>query len=85
MRNHLWEDATILRERGRLVKKINITFFVENEVLNIFHSTIFSKKIIFSKVTAENFFFGRGGMNIFEDFQTLKAFFSKLCFLTSQL
>ncbi len=37
--------------------KININFFVKNEVSNIFHITIFSKKItIFSKITAKNNF-----------------------------
>ncbi len=36
VKNHLWEDMAVLRERGRLVTKINITFFVGNEVLNIF-------------------------------------------------
>ncbi len=38
--------------------KINITFFVGIEVLNIFHLTIFSKKTIFSKITAKNNFGG---------------------------
>ncbi len=48
----------VLRGRGRLGTKINITFFVGNEVLNIFHSTIFAKKTIFSKITAKIIFEG---------------------------
>ncbi len=44
VKNHLWEDITILRGRGCLATKININFFVRNKVLNIFHITIFSKK-----------------------------------------
>ncbi len=48
-KNHLWEDMTILREegfegRGTSGDKINTTFLKGNEVLNIFHSTTFSKK-----------------------------------------
>ncbi len=39
-KNHLCEDVTVLRERGCLVTKININFFVRNEVFNIFHVTI---------------------------------------------
>ncbi len=35
---------TILGGRGHLVTKVNIIFFVENEVLNTFHLTVFSKK-----------------------------------------
>ncbi len=31
-------------ERGRLTTKINITFFMGTEVLNIFHLTILKKK-----------------------------------------
>ncbi len=38
------EDIIILRGRRHLATKPNITFFVGNEVLNIFHLTIFSKK-----------------------------------------
>ncbi len=63
MKNHLWEDMTILRGRGRLATKININFLVRNEVLNIFYLTIFSRKIIFSKIIAKNNF---GGMTIFQ-------------------
>ncbi len=37
-------DMAILKGRGRLVTKINVTYFVGNVVLNIFHLTIFSKK-----------------------------------------
>ncbi len=44
---------TVLRGRGHLATKINITFFVIYENLNIFHLTIFSKKnkTISSKIT----------------------------------
>ncbi len=42
VKNHLWEVVTILRGKGRLATKINITFFVRNEILNIFHLSIFS-------------------------------------------
>ncbi len=38
-----WE-MTVSRGRDRLTTKINITFFVGNEVLNIFYLTIFLKK-----------------------------------------
>ncbi len=31
VKNHLYEDMTILRGRGCLVTKININFFVRNE------------------------------------------------------
>ncbi len=44
MKNHSWEDMTVLRGRMRLVTNISITFFKENDVLSIFHLTIFSKK-----------------------------------------
>ncbi len=40
---------------GCLATKINITFSVGIDVLNIFHLTIFSKKN-FLKITAENYF-----------------------------
>ncbi len=52
-----WE-LTILRGRRRLVMKINITFSVRNEVLNIFYLTIFLKRTIFSKITLNNNFWG---------------------------
>ncbi len=48
------------------VTKINTTFFVGNEVSNIFHLTIFSSTTIFSKITARNnfgrrdYFLGKG-------------------------
>ncbi len=44
-----------------MTTKININFFLRNEVLNGFHSTIFSKKkkgIVFSKITVTNNFWG---------------------------
>ncbi len=44
MKNHLWEDLTRLWERGYVATKINMTFFVGSEVLNIFHLPIFWKK-----------------------------------------
>ncbi len=41
--------------RGCLVTNININFFVRNEVLNIFRTTIFSKKKpIFSNIITKN-------------------------------
>ncbi len=42
--------------RGRLATKINVTFFVGIDVLNIFHLTTFLKKTIFSKIKANNYF-----------------------------
>ncbi len=39
---------------GRLATKINITFFVRNEVLNTFHLTIFLKRTIISKINFWN-------------------------------
>ncbi len=80
-RNHLWGDMTVLRGKVCLAIKINITFFVGNEVLNIFYSTIFLKKIVFSSDPKKIF----EGMTIFDYCKTLKVFFSKLCFLTFQL
>ncbi len=59
MKNHFWEDMTILRGRGRLATKININFLVGNEILNIFRLTIFKKKkTIFSKITRKKIFRG---------------------------
>ncbi len=55
-KNHLWEDMTVLRRRGRLMTKINTTFLVGNEVPNIFHRTTFLKKTIFFKIIAKNNF-----------------------------
>ncbi len=57
-----------LRGRTCLVTKININFFVRNEVLNIFHITIFSKNKTKqnSEITEKNNFFGVGGMTIFQ-------------------
>ncbi len=57
-KNHLWEDMTVLRGVGHLATKVNITFFVGVDVLNIFHLTTFSKKTIFSKISAKNYFWG---------------------------
>ncbi len=42
--------------RGRPATNINITFSVGINVLNIFRLTTFSKKTIFSKITAKNYF-----------------------------
>ncbi len=39
--------------------KININFFVRNEVLNIFRVTIFSKRTIFTKITVKKNYEGR--------------------------
>ncbi len=47
-----------LEGRGYLATKVNVTFFVDIDVLNIFHLTIFSKKAIFSKKTKKNYFHG---------------------------
>ncbi len=47
--NPFVEGMTILKGGGSLATKINITFFVCIEVLNIFHTIIFSKKGIFPK------------------------------------
>ncbi len=44
VKNHSWKDLNVLKGRGRLATKINITFFVGNEILNVFYLTIFSKK-----------------------------------------
>ncbi len=46
---------TLLMERGRLVTKINIIFLIGNEVLNIFHLTIFSKKNFSQNNCEKNF------------------------------
>ncbi len=43
VKTHLWDDMAILRGRSHLVTKINVTFFVGNGILNIFHLTIFFK------------------------------------------
>ncbi len=68
VKNYLWENIlTVLSEEGRLETKINISFRVDVEVLNIFHSTIFSKKKkkkIFSRITREKLFLG--SVTIFE-------------------
>ncbi len=42
--------------RVHLATKINITFFVRLEVLNIFHLTIFWGKTTFSEITVKNHF-----------------------------
>ncbi len=56
--NHTW-DMTVLKGRRPLVTKIDTTFFVENEVLNMFYLTIFSKKKnSISKITLKNNFWG---------------------------
>ncbi len=49
--------------RGRLGTKINITFFVGVEVLNIFHLIIFPKKNFFQSNSEKVFL---GCMTIFE-------------------
>ncbi len=58
---------TVLRGGKRLATKINLTFFVGIDVLNIFRLTPFLKKTLFSTIR-ENFvvFFGGGGVTIFE-------------------
>ncbi len=52
---------TILRGRGHLATKINITFLVENEVLNIFGWTILLKKKIQYFLKEPRFFLLGGG------------------------
>ncbi len=69
----MWEDMTILRGREHSATKISITFFVGNEVLNIFHLTIlfffFLEKTIFFKITAisnsrgHDHFYKKGALN----------------------
>ncbi len=56
-KNSFVERHDRLEGRERLVTKINITFFVDIDVLNIFHLTTFSKRTIFSK--SEKLFLGR--------------------------
>ncbi len=51
--------------KGRLATKINIIFFVGIDVLNIFYLTSFSKKTIFSKITAKNYFWGHSEFYLF--------------------
>ncbi len=36
-KSRLWEDMTVLRRGRRLATKINMTFFVSIDVLNIFN------------------------------------------------
>ncbi len=57
-------EMTVLKGRGRLPTKVNITFFVGNETLKIFYLTIFLKNTVFSKITAKNNVLE--GMSIFE-------------------
>ncbi len=58
--DRLGEDMAVLRRRGRLVTKINITFFVGNEVLNIFIEQFFQpkKKTYFPKYLQKIIFGG---------------------------
>ncbi len=52
----------VLRGGQRLATKINITFFLGIDVLNIFHFTTWKKKkTIFSKITVKNYFPRVGG------------------------
>ncbi len=44
---------SLLKGRGRRTTKMNITFFMGNEVLNIFHLTIFPKKATFLETMGE--------------------------------
>ncbi len=71
-KNHLWEDMTVLGGRGHLSTKVNITYVVGNEVLNIFHFTVFLTKIIFCKMTAKKNF-GLGGMASFQGKMTITS------------
>ncbi len=54
---------TILRGNWRLATKINRTFFVENEVLNIFNLTIFSKINVFQNNLKNNFWRRKEALN----------------------
>ncbi len=53
--NHFVWKHDRFEGRGRLGTKINVTFFVGIDVLNILHLTTFSKKTIFSKITVKNY------------------------------
>ncbi len=48
----------ILRRKRRLATKVNISFFVGNDVLNIFYVIIFLKKTIFLKWSQKTIFEG---------------------------
>ncbi len=51
-------SPSLLKGRGRLATKMNRTFFMENEVLNIFHWTVFLKKAVFLEKMGKNNFWG---------------------------
>ncbi len=55
---HLWEEMTHFEGRGHLATKINITFFVGIDVLNIFYLTTFSKKNNIFQNISEKLFLG---------------------------
>ncbi len=57
-KTRLSEGITVLRGGRCTETKINVTCFVGTEILNIFYLTIFSKKTIFSKITAKIIFGG---------------------------
>ncbi len=54
---------TIFSGKGYLVAKININFFITNEILSIFYLTIFSKKKNFQNNCEKSFL---EGMTIFQ-------------------
>ncbi len=57
------EDMTVLRRSKCLATKINTIIFIENYVLNSFHSIVFWGKPIFSKITTKKIL---AGITIFE-------------------
>ncbi len=51
-KKQFWGHGNFFNGRGHFMPKINITFFVENQVLSIFsYLSIFSKEIVFSVKT----------------------------------
>ncbi len=55
-KNRFWGPRQFLKGIGRLLTKMNMTFFIENVILNLFSLTIFSKKLIFSEETWKTHF-----------------------------
>ncbi len=73
---------TILKGRGRVATKININFFVRNEVLNIFYITIFPKKTnIFQNNRKNNFWVHDhfSGNAVSDDKNEYNFFYEKWC------
>ncbi len=59
-KKHLWEDISLLRGRGRLVAKINITLFCRKWGFEYFSLKNFFKKKNTFQNNAEKNFFGEG-------------------------